>query len=101
MDAAAHPTKPSTPPYGSPGTLQCISQLRRARRLGEMWGALDAAAKQKCADDAPMVAVKPKKPKAKRSTAPAPAAAPAPAKAAEPFDDDETLRRAPARRRRR
>ena len=25
MDAAAHPTKPSTPPYGSPGNRQCIS----------------------------------------------------------------------------
>ena len=33
MDAAAHPTKPSTPPYGSPGTLQCISQSCRARRF--------------------------------------------------------------------
>ena len=39
------------------------------KKLGEMWGALDAAAKQKCADDAPMVAVKPKKPKAKKSAA--------------------------------
>ena len=27
MDAAAHPTKPSTPPYGSPGARQCISHI--------------------------------------------------------------------------
>ena len=33
MDAAAHPTKPSTPPYGSPGIRQCISQSCRARRF--------------------------------------------------------------------
>ena len=33
MDAAAHPTKPSTPPYGSPGAGQCISQSCRARRF--------------------------------------------------------------------
>ena len=31
MDAAAHPTKPSTPPYGSPGAGQCISQSHVSR----------------------------------------------------------------------
>jgi len=35
MDAAAHPTKPSTPPYGSPGTLQCISHIVSRAALRE------------------------------------------------------------------
>ena len=43
MDAAAHPTKPSTPPYGSPGKLRCISQLCRARRLRRPRGCEPAA----------------------------------------------------------
>ena len=48
MDAAAHPTKPSTPPYGSPGTLQCISHivsraaLRRPRGCDGRLRAVDA-----------------------------------------------------------
>ena len=35
------------------------------KKLGEMWGALDDAAKQRYKDDAPMIEVKPKKPRAR------------------------------------
>ena len=42
------------------------------KKLGEMWGALDDAAKQRYKEDAPMVEVKPRKPRARSRTPPPP-----------------------------
>ena len=51
MDAAAHPTKPSTPPYGSPGKTASASVNRVAR------GAFDGRADVKDAVECTLAAL--------------------------------------------
>merc|ERR1711938_43130 len=66
------------------------------KKLAEMWGALDDAAKQKWSDDAPRVPVKERKPKAKAPAAAKPAAKPKEASPRKVFGSSIPFATAPA-----